>query len=160
MTMRSAPLVITSIGLLAAWLGAALLVAAVVAPAAFAVLPTRTLAGALVGRVLPVLFWSGLALGVVLAAFGGRTGFGKVGMASSIALAVASAAAQLGIAPRIEVLRASIGSAVDALDPSDPRRMAFGRMHGISVMLMGVGMIAAAVALVAMARHLSSRSIG
>jgi hypothetical protein len=160
MSMRATPLVISSIGLLAAWLGASLLVAAVVAPAAFAVLPTRTLAGALVGRVLPVIFWSGMALGVVIALLGGRMGIGRFGLASSIVLAVASAAAQIGVAPRIEALRASIGGAVDALDVTDPRRMAFGRMHGISVLLMGVGMIAAAVALVVLARHLSARNTG
>jgi uncharacterized membrane protein len=160
MTMRATPLTISSIGLLAAWLGASLLVAAVVAPAAFAVLPTRTLAGALVGRVLPVIFWSGMALGVVVAALGGRMGIGRFGFASAIVLALASASAQLIVSPRIEALRASIGGAVDALDVTDPRRMAFGRMHGISVLLMGVGMIAAAVALVVLSRHLSSRSIG
>ena len=43
---------------------------AVVAPAAFAVLPTRTLAGALVGRVLPVLFWCGMLVGVGVAVLG------------------------------------------------------------------------------------------
>ena len=37
---RAMQLSITSIGLLAAWLGASVLVAAVVAPAAFAVLPS------------------------------------------------------------------------------------------------------------------------
>ncbi|MDE3217575.1 MAG: DUF4149 domain-containing protein, partial [Gemmatimonadota bacterium] len=42
------------------WLGAAVLLAAAVAPAAFAVLPSRSLAGDLVGRVLPVIFWSGM----------------------------------------------------------------------------------------------------
>jgi uncharacterized membrane protein len=160
MTMRATPLAISSIGLLAAWLGASLLVAAVVAPAAFAVLPTRTLAGALVGRVLPVIFWSGIALGVIIALLGSRMGLGRFGLASSVLLALASAAAQLIVSPRIEALRSSIGGAVDALDATDPRRMAFGRMHGISVLLMGIGMIAAAVALVVLARHLSSRSIG
>jgi len=54
------------IALLAAWLGAACFVASVVAPAAFDVLPTRTLAGALVGRVIPVLFWSGVIVGVLV----------------------------------------------------------------------------------------------
>ena len=98
--------------------------------------------------------------GVVVALLGGRMGLGRFGVASSIVLAVASAAAQLGVAPRIEALRASIGGAVDALDVADPRRMAFGRMHGISVLLMGVGMIAASVALVMLSRHLSSRTIG
>jgi uncharacterized membrane protein len=160
MTMRSTPLAISSIGLLAAWLGASLLVAAVVAPAAFAVLPTRTLAGALVGRVLPVIFWSGIALGVIVALLGGRMGLGRFGVASSIVLAAASAVAQIVITPRIEALRVSIGGAVDALDATDPRRMAFGRLHGISVLLMGIGMIAAVVALIVLARQLSSRSIG
>lgn len=160
MTIRATPLAISSIGLLAAWLGASLLVAAVVAPAAFAVLPTRTLAGALVGRVLPVIFWSGMALGVVVAWLGGRMGLGRFGLASAVLLAAASAVAQIGVAPRIAALRESIGGAVDALDVADPRRMAFGRMHGISVLLMGIGMIGAVVALVVLARHLSSRSIG
>ena len=54
--------------LLALWTGGALVVAAAVAPAAFAVLPTRALAGALVGRVLPVVFWGGIVLGAVAAA--------------------------------------------------------------------------------------------
>ena len=71
----------------------------------------------------------------------------------------ACAVAQFGIAPRIEALRLAIGGPVDALDASDPRRMAFGRMHGMSVMLMGIGMVAAFVALVILARHLSSPSL-
>jgi hypothetical protein len=36
-----------------------------VAPAAFRVLPTRALAGALVGEVLPVLFWAGAVTGAL-----------------------------------------------------------------------------------------------
>ena len=50
------PLIVMLIAL-SAWLGAAVIVASVVTPAAFAVLPSRALAGALVGRVLPALFW-------------------------------------------------------------------------------------------------------
>jgi len=50
--------------LLSAWLGAGVLFATVVAPAAFAVLPSRALAGALVGRVLPVIFVSGIVAAV------------------------------------------------------------------------------------------------
>jgi len=158
MSARAIPLSIAGISLLAAWLGASLLVAAVVAPAAFAVLPTRTLAGALVGRVLPVLFWSGIALGVVIALLGNRVAVGRFGIGAAALFASACAIAQLGISPRIEALRVSIGGPVDALDASDPRRAAFGRMHGLSVLLMGIGMIAAFAALVILARHLSSRS--
>jgi hypothetical protein len=159
MSARAMQLSITSIGLLSAWLGASLLVAAVVAPAAFAVLPTRTLAGALVGRVLPVLFWSGIALGVAVAFLGSQLNLGKIGIGAAIVFAAACAVAQFGIAPRIEALRAAIGGPVDALDVGDPRRMAFGRMHGMSVLLMGIGMVAALVALIILARHLSSPSV-
>src|SRR4029077_12340066 len=57
---------VTETVLLAVWIGAALLFALVVAPAAFAVLPTRTLAGALVGRVLPVIFYAGVVIGSLI----------------------------------------------------------------------------------------------
>ena len=52
MNARSLPWALMSLSLLDAWLGAAIFVAAFVAPAAFAVLPTRALAGAIVGRIL------------------------------------------------------------------------------------------------------------
>jgi hypothetical protein len=156
--MRAESVALPGIALLSAWLGAALLVAAVVAPAAFAVLPSRTLAGALVGRVLPVLFWSGMALGVVVAVLGRMVGIGLLGAGAAVAFAAACAAAQLVVAPRIEVVRRSIGGAVDALDPSDPRRQAFGRLHAMSVLWMGIGGVAALVALVVLARLLTARS--
>jgi hypothetical protein len=156
--MERAMPAIVAIVLLAAWLGAAALVATVVAPAAFAVLPSRALAGALVGRVLPVIFWSGMLVGVAAAALtwtlparGWRTG-------AALALLGACAAAQLVVAPRIERVRTQISGAVDALDPSDPRRQAFGRLHGMSVVWMGVGGLAALIALILLVRLISSRS--
>ena len=48
-----------AVALMSAWLGAALLTSASLAPAAFAVLPDRTLAGDVVGRVLAVVFVRG-----------------------------------------------------------------------------------------------------
>jgi hypothetical protein len=152
------PAALTSVVLLAAWLGAAILVAAVVAPAAFAVLPSRTLAGALVGRVLPVIFWSGMAIGLAVAALGWRLPAAAWRTGSALALVAACAAAQLVIAPRIQAVRAQIGGAVDALDASDPRRQAFGRLHGLSVAWMGVGAVAAFVTLVLVIRSITTRS--
>lgn len=127
------------------WLGAALLFTVVVAPAAFAVLPTRSLAGALVGRVIPVLFWSGALVGlVVLASLTRRADAGRWrGMLAAV-LILASLGAQLGVAPRIERARESLGPSVEAVDPSDPRRVAFGRLHGLSILMLGSGMLAAA----------------
>lgn len=149
---------LASVVLLAAWLGAALLVALAVAPAAFAVLPTRTLAGALVGRVLPVVFWSGIVVGAVVAALGWSTPLRGWRTGSAVGLALACAVAQLVVAPRIQRVREQIGGAVDALDPSDPRRQAFGRLHGMSVAWMGVGGLAALVALFVIVRQLSARN--
>lgn len=158
MTPRAMPVAFTSALLLAAWLGAALLVVAVVAPAAFAVLPTRTLAGALVGRVLPALFWSGMLVGVGVAVLGSTTPARGWRTAAALTVAGACAAAQLVVAPRIAQLREQMGGAVDALDPADPRRVAFGRLHGLSVAWLGLAGVAALVALALTIRLLTARS--
>lgn len=146
MRLPAAPL--ASLVLLALWLGAAILVATVVAPAAFAVLPSRTLAGALVGRVLPVLFWSGMLVGVAVAMLGRGQAGARASLVSGALLALASAVAELGIGPRIAALRSAVGGPMDALDPADPRRQAFGRLHGLSVACLGVGALAALALLV------------
>lgn len=139
--------------LVAAWIGAALLVAAVVAPAAFAVLPSRALAGALVGRVLPPVFWSGIVVGAMawlcargLVAHGLPRGLAAVSMVASCA------AAQLVVAPRIDRIRAAVGGPLDLLDPADPRRLAFGRLHAASVGWMGLAAVGAALLLILILR--------
>ena len=130
--------------LLSAWLGAAVLVATVVAPAAFAVLPSRTLAGALVGRVLPVLFIAGLVVALAsLSLDSGDHGRAiRVRRAMLIVAAVSCAAAQFAVAPRIERVRKEIAGPVEQLSPDDPRRIAFGRLHAASVAWLGVAMVA------------------
>ena len=132
--------------LLASWLGAAVLVAAVVAPAAFRVLPSRTLAGALVGEVLPVIFISGLVIAAIAVTLEARGGKGILQIritAPFLLMIIGCAVAQFVIGPKIEVVRAAIGGAVDALDAADPRRIQFGRLHAFSVMWMGVAMLGA-----------------
>ncbi|HEX5971127.1 MAG TPA: DUF4149 domain-containing protein [Gemmatimonadaceae bacterium] len=148
---------IGSIVLLALWLGAALIVAAVVAPAAFDVLPTRTLAGALVGRVLPVLFWSGSVIGLVVLWLGWRVPSAVPRSVAALVLVASALVAQLVIAPQIERIRARIGGPLEALDPSNPLRQSFGRLHGMSVACLGVGGVAALVILVLLVRF-STRS--
>jgi hypothetical protein len=131
--------------LLAGWLGAATLFAAVVAPAAFAVLPTRSLAGALVGRVLPTLFIAGLlvALASIWLDRGGGGRLPRLRRASLIVLGVSCAIAQFAVAPRIERARADIGAPIEQLAADDPRRSAFGRLHAISVAWLGLAMLSA-----------------
>lgn len=133
--------------LLSAWLGASVLFAGVVAPAAFAVLPSRTLAGALVGRVLPTLFISGIVAAVV-SLWLDRPATGRRPRARRIALvvlALSCAAAQFVVAPRIERLREEIGGSIEQLPATDARRVAFGRLHAISVGWLGLAMAAAGV---------------
>src|ERR1041384_6170190 len=102
--MRSISAVI-EVGVLAFWLGAAVIVSAAVAPAAFEVLPTRTLAGALVGRVLPVVFVSGLAAGAAIIALARRAPRRRV---AGALIAASCAIAQFVITPRIDRLRTEI----------------------------------------------------
>ena len=158
MASRPFAAALTSITLLAAWLGASLLVAAVVAPAAFEVLPSRTLAGALVGRVLPVLFWSGALIGLAMAALASGVSGRGWRIAAGLGIALPCAIAQLVVAPRIERIRAAVSGPMDALAVDDPRRLAFGKLHGASVGLLGLAMIAAAVAVVLCFRTVLARS--
>src|SRR5438270_12395244 len=148
---------ITETILLALWIGAALLFALGVAPAAFAVLPTRSLAGALVGRVLPVIFYAGVIIGaaIVVLDLASRSATWTRTGAAGIA-AVSCALAQLVVGTRIDRLRASIGAPLDALAVDDPRRVAFGRLHAVSVGWLGVAMLAAVLALVLAVRALSN----
>ena len=139
---------------LSLWLGAAVFLAAVVAPSAFAALPTRELAGALVGRVLPVLFVAGAAAGIIAllleatAPARARPSRRGARMAIMGMVILACAIAQLGVAPRIETLRAGLSAPLASLPPGDPQRVAFGRLHLISVGWLGAAMLAAAAAVV------------
>lgn len=134
--------------LLTLWLGAAVFFAAVVAPAAFAVLPTPAAAGILVGRLLPPLFGSGVAVGLAILAIElcwRRAGSGLCGSAAGIMVATC-AIAQFVIGGQIDRLRTVAGRPVATLGRDDPRRVAFGRLHALSVAALGAAMIAAGAA--------------
>lgn len=141
---------LVSVVLSSIWVGAALIVVAIVSPAAFRVLPTRALAGALVGEVLPVLFVSGLVIGTAMLMLTPR-GAPKVLLrrVGAIGTIVGCAVAQVVIGPRISALRVRIGPSVDALAASDPLRVTFGKLHALSVLSLGIAMVFALVALVA-----------
>ena len=151
---------LTQILLLALWIGAGVFFAAVVAPASFAVLPTRELAGALVGRALPVLFVHGIVTGLAVLAIEGigqsrrrRT----ARLAAAGAIAVACAIAQFGVAPRIAAVRAGLTTPLAALPADDPQRVAFGRLHMQSVAWLGVAMIAGAAGIILASQTLPRR---
>jgi hypothetical protein len=132
----------------AAWIGAAMLTVAVVAPGAFAVLPSRTLAGTMVGRVLPALFFAGIAMGLLVAIVAGTApGAPRWATYTGLLAAVGCAVSQFLITPKLDRLRAEIAGPVDVLPVDDARRVAFGLLHGYNVAGLGVAMIGAAVCL-------------
>lgn len=136
--------------MLSAWLGAVIFFSALVAPAAFRVLPSRALAGALVGETLPALFIGGALGGILALLFLLRGGapMDRSRLYARLAAAVmvvASLVGQLVIGGRIAVLRGEIGGTIDALPNGHPLRDEFGRLHGYSVIALAVTLLAAAL---------------
>lgn len=147
--------------LIAMWLGAGVFFAAVVAPGAFEVLPTSELAGRIVGRTLSWLNISGTVLSLVLfaSAWAARRRSATAGerhlrLAEMIALAVmwlATVATEFAINKRIARLR--MDHEVASLAPTDPVRIEFGMLHGASVIVFGVSLLAALIALLVIVRR-------
>ena len=153
--MDRVPTSTVQIVVLSLWLGAAAFLALAVAPALFAVLPTRTLAGIVVGRILPPIFYAGMIAGAIILALQilERRGWTWRGREITGVIIVASCAiAQFWVAPRIAQLREEIGGPLEALAADDWRRAAFGRLHGISVAWLGLAMIAAVAGIILSAR--------
>lgn len=149
---------IAALVLAALWLGASLITITVVAPGAFAVLPTRALAGDMVGRVLPVIFATAILVHLAVPILAPAVRRHPLAMAASIVAALAAAAALLGVDPRIAALRDAIVVPIDQLAPADPRRAMFGVLHAVSVGLLGLAMLANAALLVALSRALVARA--
>lgn len=138
--------------LVALWLGAALLTVAVVAPGAFAVLPTRAMAGDMVGYVLAVVFAGAIVVPALVLWIAPAARRSALAVAMSV-LAMLSAVAALAVVnPRIAALRAVAVVPIDQLVPGDPRRTLFGLLHVVSVVLLGAAMLALAVLLASLAR--------
>ena len=61
-----------------------------------------------------------------------------------LALVALSAATAFVIAPRIDRLQRDTPTPIAALEDTDPRKVAFGRLHGLSTALMVVTVVAGA----------------
>lgn len=150
--------------LLSVWLGAALFFSFVVAPAAFGVLRlyglpnTSEIAGAIVSRSLGVVNVTGFVIALLLAVtiFVRRDSISRKGfLVEGICVAVIALTTALGhwvIAARMRALKATMLLPIDQLALDDARRAAFNSLHGYSVIVLSLAMIAALVALVLMAR--------
>ncbi|HEY9514401.1 MAG TPA: hypothetical protein VIQ74_01885, partial [Gemmatimonadaceae bacterium] len=73
-------------------------------------------------------------------------------LASSVGAAALCATVQFALIPRMDRLRTSL----EALPMGDPLRSTFGRLHILSVLLVGLAMILALVALMAGVRYIAS----
>lgn len=145
--------------LIAVWLGAAVFFSFAVAPSAFAVLPARELAGTLVTRTLAIVNVGGFILSLFLLVTAllanRRTSRLTLGVevVSLLLLAMVTGVGQWVITARLAALRVQMGKPIDEVSLTDPLRIAFNNLHGYSVMALTAGMIAAAVALLAIARR-------
>jgi len=138
--------------LLGLWLGAAVFFIAV-AQSAFAVLPQRELAGAVVGRTLSVLNYAGLAISVVLilTSFIVRRDANRFWLwAERVLLAIIAAACAVGqfvIGLMLMSVRGQMGGRpIDEIPADDPLRIQFNNLHEASVWVLMAAMIAALIA--------------
>lgn len=140
--------------LLGAWAGAMAFFAFAVAPAAFAVLPSRHLAGEFVTRIVSTLDAVGvLAAALILVtallsrpATSWRRPAGALSLTLYALLLLAPALSRGLISPRLLVMRQTMGRPIEALAEGDPLRVAFNQVHQVSVGLLAVALVAAAVA--------------
>jgi len=144
---------------LAAWIGATLYFSVVVTRAAFAVLPTRTMAGALVGQTLPILFDTGMLVGAILvgAALLSPAGAARTAsLAGGVAILALTALARFVILARIARLRAAMPTIIDSLPVTDPSRRAFGQLHAMSVGALGLALLIGLIVVIILVHSLSA----
>lgn len=152
------------------WLGATLLFGAVVAPAAFTVLRSfglpnaSEIAGSIVTRCLAVVNLSGFLIGLFLLVTIflrqqiGRWRFLFEGFCV-VVIVLATGVGHWVVAARMHALRVAMSIPVDQIRPDDPRRISFNNLHGYSVNLLGLAMIAALVAIVLVCGRLNKLKV-
>lgn len=136
------------------WVGGIIFFSFVVAPALFAVLPTRHLSGLVVGRCLTLLHWIGVVCAgvfLILSLFQAHYSTGSWQAAAIrnvlvFSMLVITLFSQIGISTRMEALKAEMGE-VDRVATTDARRIEFNRWHRwsttleVAVLILGLGTI-------------------
>ncbi|HKP68773.1 MAG TPA: DUF4149 domain-containing protein [Pyrinomonadaceae bacterium] len=144
--------------LLSIWLGSAVFFIAV-AQSAFAVLPQRELAGAMVSRTLAILNFGGLAIALILilTSFIGAKNINRVSAwIERFLLLVVGAACGLGqfvIGLWLSMLRSQMGRPIDEIPADDPLRVQFQNLHNWSEWVLLIAMVAALIAFFQIARR-------
>jgi len=146
---------------LTVWIGGIIFLSFVEAPTAFHVLPSRHLAGTVVGHSLGILHWMGLFSGGVFLGSSMLLASLTTGTAKPLAvrhilivlMLLLTAVSQFGISPKMATLRAQFGD-IDTVPATDPGRMQFDSLHVWSVRL-EVAILAMGIAtLFCTARHI------
>jgi hypothetical protein len=138
--------------LIGLWIGAAIFFSFGVAPSVFKELPSRELAGAVVQRTLALINLSGFFIGIVallllLISRRSSTSFRFAGeLFALVVLTVATADSHWVIAARLHALKLQMGVPIDLGPPTSPLLESFNQLHGYSVMILTVAMVAALVA--------------
>lgn len=156
--------------LLGLWLGAAIFFGAAVAPALFDVLRganlanANELAGTIVGRLLSIIDRGGfeISLFVMITAFFMNKNESRLRrfteLISLVIMAIMTGIGQWVIAARMIALRAAMQGQIDQVALNDPRRVAFDSLHGYSVKVMGVALMAGILAFVLIGSEFQRRS--
>ncbi len=136
--------------LTAIWLGAAVFFI-FVAQSAFAVLPERELAGAMVNRTLAIVNYGGIVIALILLATSlvGQAAVNRFWLWTErivlLVLAAATAIGQFVIGWWLVLLRNEMGKPIDQVAADDPLRVQFNQMHEYSVWVLMTGMAAALI---------------
>ncbi len=141
---------------LVVWLGGLIFFAFVLAPTVFSpgLLPTRQLAGSIIGRSLDSLHYMAIASGIVF--LGASMLYSRMTAGNTRPLAarhllivlmlLLTLISQFAITPKMHALRANAG-VIDNLSPDDPQRQEFDRLHGWSEKFEGAVLLLGLVAL-------------
>lgn len=141
--------------LLSVWLGSMIFFSFAVAPSAFAVLPSRELAGAMVTSTIGKVEVLALVIGPLLlliqaVSVRARRSSRLNNALRAVCVLVMIAAAALSrfwISPQMVSLRAAMGGHIDDVPLTDPLRMHFNDLHQYSVSLMATAMVAGLILL-------------
>jgi uncharacterized membrane protein len=123
---------------LVVWLGGIIFLAFVEAPTAFSpgLLPTRHMAGSIIGRSLDVLHYMAIVSGIVFLVASMVLSRMTAGNARPLAarhllialMLLLTMISQFAISPKLHALRAEVG-VIDNLPPDSPQRREFDRLH-------------------------------
>jgi hypothetical protein len=144
---------------LGTWVGSIFYFSAAVAPGAFRVLSNPDQAGALVQFTLGRLHMLGVvaALLYLLASVAhaqSLKGLARPATIGVLVMLLLTITSQRFVTPKLAVLRTQMGS-VAATPPSDPLRVEFDRLHGISVKIEGAVLLIGFAALFLTVRELT-----